>query len=57
MFPKIHHVLEVKLQINITEKEREMESNASDRGTLGVGCVVFSLSGAARRKAGIRNEK
>lgn len=57
MVPKIHHVLVVKLQINITENEREMESDARDRGTLGVGCVVFSLSGAARRKAGRRNDK
>lgn len=57
MVPKIHHVLEVKLQINITEKEREMESDARDRGTLGVGCVGFSLSGAARRNAGRRKEK
>lgn len=57
MVPKIHHVLEVKLQINITEKEREMESDARDRGTLGVGCVGFSLSRAARKKAGRRNDK
>lgn len=51
MFPQIHHVLEMKFQINITgKKKRKMEVNTRDRGTLGIEYVVFSLSGAARRK-------
>lgn len=32
------------------KKKRKMEINARDRGTLGIEYVVFSLSGAARRK-------